>query len=366
VDTVTESVAPPSAAPEPRRSRRRWWIGVPLVLLAAAFAGAAFITIPYYAIAPGNAIDVRPLVDVIEGPEHEPTAGVHLTTVSLQRVTLLGALQGWLDPHTDVVEREIIAPPDIGDQELRDFNLELMADSKQKALGVAFEALGYDAVAGTGATIVQVVPDSPAEGVLVAGDTIVGIDGTPVEVDFEAVKLLGGRKPGDTVTLSVDPVEGDQRDVTITLGENPDIQGKAFLGVSLQTRDLKLDFPFEVELESERIGGPSAGLAYTLEVIDILTPGELTGGDPVAVTGTIELDGSIGEVGGVVQKTAAVEEAGIDLFLVPLGEVEQAREAAGDDVRVEGVATLEDALRLLSEIRGGNGLALPAEGAGTA
>jgi PDZ domain-containing protein len=366
VDTVSDSVLPPPDAPATPRSRRRWWWVVVPVVVALGLAGASFVTIPYYAIAPGSAIDVRPLVDVEEGPEHDPEAGVHLTTVSLRRVTLLGALEGWLDPDIDVVEREVIVPPDIGDRELRDFNLELMADSKQKALGVAFEALGFDAVSGTGATIVQVVADSPAEGVLAAGEAIVGVDGEPVEVDHEAVRALGSRSPGDTVTLRVDPVEGEERDVTVTLGENPEVEGRPFLGVSLQTRDLSLDFPYEVDLESERIGGPSAGLAYALEVIDVLTPGELTGGRPVAVTGTIELDGSVGEVGGVVQKTAAVEDAGIGLFLVPMGELEQARAAAGDDLRVEGVETLDDALRILADVSGGNGLALPAEGNTTA
>lgn len=367
MDTVSESVPPLVDAPEPRRSRRRWWIGVPLVLLAVGLVAASWVRIPYYAIAPGSAIDVRPLVSVEDGPSHEPDAGIFLTTVSLRHVTLLGALQGWLDPETEIVERSVVAPPNIDDQQLRQFNLDLMASSKQKALGVAFEALGYeDAVSGSGAEIVQVVPGSPAEGVLVAGDAIVAVDGTPVTVDYEAVRALGARRPGDTVRLTIDPAAGDQRELDVTLGENPEVAGKAFLGVSLQTRDLTLDFPFQVELESERIGGPSAGLAYTLSVIDVLTEGELTGGRRVAVTGTIELDGSVGEVGGVVQKTAAVKDAGIDLFLVPQGELEAARAAAGDDLRVEGVGTIADALRVLAEVTGGNGLALPAEGAGTA
>lgn len=366
MDTVNEIVPPPADAPV-RRNRRRWWIAVPLVLLALAVAGASFISIPYYAIAPGNAVDVRPLVDVNGAEAFEPEAGIFLTTVSLRRVTLFGALQGWIDPDVEVVEREVIAPPDIGDRQLRDFNLELMATSKQKALGVAFETLGYeDAVTGTGATVVQVVPDSPADGVLSPGDAIVSVDGTPVTVDYEAVHALGEHRPGDTVTLGIEPEGGERREIEVRLAENPQVTGKPFLGVSLQTKDLELDFPFDVELQSERIGGPSAGLAFTLSIIDVLTAGELTGGERVAVTGTIELDGSVGEVGGVVQKAAAVRDAGIDLFLVPRGELEAARAAADDGLRVEAVDDVDDALRILADLTGGNGLALPGEGPDTA
>lgn len=367
LSTVSETVPPVVDEPAAGRGRWRWWHWLPLALLGLGVAGAAFFTIPYYAIAPGSAIDVRGLVDVKDGPEFEPDAGLHLTTVSLQRVTLLEALQGWLDPNVDVVERDVIAPPDVGDQELRDFNLELMANSKQKALGVAFEALGYeDAVSGHGASVVQVLPGAPADGVLKAGDTIVAVDGEEVSVDYEVVRALGEHEPGDAVTLQVQPEEGDAHEVKVTLGENPEVADRPFLGVTLQTKDLTFDFPYEVDLQSDRIGGPSAGLAFTLEVIDVLTEGELTGGRRVAVTGTIELDGSVGEVGGVVQKTAAVEDAGIDLFLVPSGELADARSAAGDDLRVEAVDTIDDALRVLAELTGGNGLALPAEGGGTA
>jgi PDZ domain-containing protein len=342
------------------------WL-TPLVLLLLLVIGASFVRVPYYAIAPGSALDVRPLVAVKSGPSFKPDAGIFLTTVSLRRVTALGALEGWLDPEVDVVGREVVAPPNVNDSQLRQFNLELMADSKQKALGVAFEALGYDdAVAGTGASVVSVRPGTPADGVIAAGDTIVAVDGTPVTVDYEAVRALGAYEPGDTVTLTIAPKTGEQHDVQVTLGENPQIAGKPFLGVQLQTRDLKFNFPYDVELESERIGGPSAGLAYTLSVIDVLTQGELTGGKPVAVTGTIELDGSVGEVGGVTQKTAAVKDAGIHLFLVPRGELAEARAAAGKDLRVEPVDTLDDALRVLADLTGGNGLALPSEGAGTA
>jgi PDZ domain-containing protein len=191
------------------------------------------------------------------------------------------------------------------------------------------------------------------------GDTIVGVDGTKVSVDFEAVRALGAHKPGDQVTLGVVAKGGGTiRQVTVKLGANPKRRTRPQLGVALSTKDLAFDLPFDVKLQSERIGGPSAGLAFTLEVIDVLTPGELTGGRKVAATGTIELDGSVGEVGGVAQKTIAVERAGATVFLVPRGEYATAKKFAGKGLDVEMVDNLQDALRILARL-GGNGLALP-------
>lgn len=340
---------------------------VVFVVVSAFFYWATTSHLPYYQIAPGSAVDTSRLVAVDDEHAYPPDGTILLTTVSLGKVTLLEALQGWLDPATDVVSERVIAPPDVDERELRQLNLDLMEESKQTAIGVAFEALGVDAIHGAGAEVVGVETGTPAaEAALVAGDTIIGIDGELVEVDFEAVRLLGARTPGDTVALDVrSGTDASVRTVIATLVERPDDASRAYLGVSLSTKDLSFDFPFDVEVQSERIGGPSAGLAFALVIIDLLTEGELTGGTTVATTGTIELDGSVGEVGGVAQKTIAVKRSGATLFLVPSGELVEARRFAGTDLEVRGVDTLDDALTALAEF-GGNGLALPgldAEGA---
>jgi PDZ domain-containing protein len=339
----------------------------PVGLLVAAFvfvsgffwwAGSA--RLPYYAISPGSAVDTSGLVQVGEDHAHPPEGKILLTTVSLGKVTLLEALEGWLDPAVDVVKEAIIAGPDVDEDELRKQNLELMEESKKSAIGVAFEALGVDAIKSKGVEILEVVPDTPAaDAGLRAGDTIVAVDGTHTDLDIEAVRALGAHDPGDHVDLDVVPkAGGPARTVDVTLAEHPDIAGRAFLGVSLSTKDLEFDFPFDVTVQSERIGGPSAGLAFTLEVIDYLTAGELTGGRKVATTGTIELDGTVGEVGGVAQKTIAVKRAGATIFLVPSAELDTARRFAGDDLEVIPVDTLDEALQALAKV-GGNGLALP-------
>ncbi len=361
MDESVEQLAPDEAAPSKRRTRP--WLLVLLALVALGLVAASVVRIPYYAMAPGSAVDVEPLVAVDGGPSFPPDGRVFLTTVSLRQATVLGALRGWLDPDVDVVEKETIVPPDTDADQLRDMNLRLMDSSKDAARGVAFEQLGYDAISGSGASVLEVVPGAPADGRLRKDDTIVELDGEPVRIDGDVIAMLARREPGERVALGVER-DGARISVDVRLGRRPEAEDQAFLGVGLSTRDLELDFPYDVDIESERIGGPSAGLAFTLELLDVLTEGELTGGRKVAATGTIELDGTVGDVGGVAQKTAAVENAGIELFLVPRGELADARAAAGDGLRVEPVDTLDDALRVLAR-QGGNGLALDRPGART-
>ena len=339
---------------------RRPVIAAISIVFASVFLYSAFsFEMPYYAISPGSAVDTSMLVHVDPSHDHPAKGVVLLTTVSLGKVTLLQAIEGWLDPAVDVVAQKVIAPPDVDEQQFRQLNLEAMDESKQKAIGVAFEALGVDAIRGKGAEIVQVVDDTPAAPILAVGDVVVGIDGAAVSVDADAVSRISSHKPGERARLSVIGKDGGPaRDIEVTLAEHPDVKGRAFLGVSLTTKDVSFEFPFDVDLKSEQIGGPSAGLAFTLAVIDALTEGELTGGTRVAATGTIELDGSVGEVGGVAQKTIAVKRSGATLFMVPSAEYERAKRFAGEDLDVERVDSLDDALRVLASV-GGNGLALP-------
>ncbi|MGI8759042.1 MAG: YlbL family protein [Acidimicrobiales bacterium] len=326
----------------------------------ALFAlGAALVHIPYYAVSPGSALEVSGLVEVPGGRSFPAEGGIYLTTVRLRQVTLLGAVRGWLDPTVEVIEQDLIVPPEVPSGELREFNLQQMDTSKRQAVGVAFEELGYDAIYGSGAEVVDVVTGSPADGVLAPGDVIVALGGGTVGTYHDVLGLLGERRPGERTDVVLDGVgTGEQRTAVIALGSHPEGPGRAFLGATLRTRDFRFDFPFDVEISSDRIGGPSAGLAFTLQVLDVLTEGELTGGRRVAATGTMELDGSVGQVGGIVQKTAAVRRAGIELLLVPRAELADATRLAGDDLQVEGVDTLGDALRALTD-HGGD--ALPRE-----
>jgi PDZ domain-containing protein len=323
-----------------------------LGIVVLGVAAASIVEVPYYAIAPGRPVSTTPLVAVVDGPSFEPEGEIFLATVSLRRTSVLEAFTGWLDPTVDVVKEEVILPPGTPPSQLRATNLEAMDGSKQAALGVAYEALGFDAIQGTGATVASVVAGSPVDGLLAEGDTVVAVDDVPIELSFEVSEGLEALAPGDVVRLGVEDAAGLRRDVEVTLGENPDLPGRPFLGVLLQTRGFRLEFPFDVAIDSEEIGGPSAGLAFTLEVLDRLTEGNLTGGATVAATGQIGLDGRVGSIGGAAQKAVAVERAGIALFLVPRANFEQAQREASDDLRIEPVDDLEDALRILEDAGG--------------
>ena len=347
--TASESVPATLPAP-PRRGRWQLYAGVAVLAAFVGVFAADQIQLPYYAIGPGSVVGTGALVDVADGPSF-PADGLAFPTVSLGQTTLLGALEGWFDPTVDVVEERIIVPSDVDPDDLHEFNVELMASSKEKALAVAFERLGFDAVQGDGAEIVAVVEGAPAAGTLEAGDVIVAIDGRSVAVDADAVSAIGLLEPGDEVSVSY-LRGGAQRDATLRLVEHPNDPGRPLLGVSMQTSNPRFDFPYDVDVASENIGGPSAGLAFTLQILDELTEGQLTGDLRVAATGEIELDGSVTEVGGVPQKAVAVSEAGIDVFFVPASEAEEARRHADDDVRVEPVNTLDEALATLARLGG--------------
>ena len=368
LDATVPPAPPPGGAPDGpvvAAPKRRWpWLLPILVLFLLAFIGAAFLNIPYVAIAPGEARPTEQLVAVVGADTYEATGEVLFTTVRLRHLTLLQALDGWLDDTVDVFERETI----LGDQspeENRQLNQELMADSKESAAAVALEVLGYDVVQGTGAAIVQVVPGSPAADRLKAGEVIVAVDGEPIEVTEDVAETVLAHRPNDEITVTVEPEAGGaRRDERFTLAPHPVLGAdQAFLGVQMRSRDFRLDFPFDVEIDTGDVGGPSAGLAFTLATLDVLTEGELTGGVKVATTGTIGLRGAVGPVGGVVQKTAAAKRADAEVFLVPRAEYEAARDAAGSDLRVEPVDTLEDALDVLADL-GGNARSLGKPGEG--
>jgi PDZ domain-containing protein len=336
-------------------------VAVALTLLLTAFViSASVVPLPYYAFKPGAVRDTEPLISV-DGTEVYPADGsISYTTVSLRQATLVGLIQGWLDDDIDIHPEEDV----LGDRdadENRTFNLALMDDSKNVAAQVALEQLGYDVpVTSDGQQVVDVDPNSAAHGALEPGDTIVAVDGEAIDEPDDLIRLLSGKAPGDTVTLGVETPDGEASDVDVTLTAAPDDPERAVIGVVVQPRNLQYDFPVDLEIDTGDVGGPSAGLAFTLGILDDLTPGELTGGEDVAVTGTINPDGSVGPVGGTGQKAAAVREAGIGTFLVPSADYEAANSRAGD-VEVIAVDSVDDALAALADL-GGNGLELPQSG----
>jgi PDZ domain-containing protein len=269
------------------------------------------------------------------------------------------------EPEIDFYTYDELYPTRTRTQE-RSISLQMMRTSSQVAQYVALERLGFDATITPGNVVVaelvcleeaadgSCAREAPAAAVLQPGDTLLRLDGKELGTVDDLVAALAGKQPGDTVRLDIDRDQGGRQTVDVELTTSPQ-DGRTIVGfVPFDTATV--DLPFEITIDSERVGGPSAGAAFTLTLIDELSPGDLTGGGDVAVTGTIELDGTIGAIGGLPQKASAVRQAGVHTFLVPASQsdadIARAREIAGDDVEIITVATLDEALAALERLGG--------------
>lgn len=353
----------PSEAERRRPVGRRWIVAlVAMGLLVSLTTGAAIVEVPYVALRPGS---VRPVTEhvVVDGaPSFAPAVSIAYTTVSVGSTTLLEAVLGWLDAEVDVLPEERVRGGRSASENRR-YNAQLMDTSKMTAIAVALDHLGEEVdIRTTGTVVRQMSDDGPAAAVLEVDDVIVAVDGEPVDVPGEIGDLLQSGGPGTEHTLTVErPAGSNERiEVEVTTVEAPDDPERAIIGIEPEDRIVGFDLPFDVTIDSGTVGGPSAGLAFTLAVLDVLTPGELTGGHRVAVTGTMAIDGTVGPVGGGAQKAIAVREAGYEAFLVPSDEVEEVREAVGDDLEVIAVDTLAEALAALESLGGNAGSLLAA------
>ena len=237
-----------------------------------------------------------------------------------------------------------------------------MQGSTSSAAVVAVRRLGYSVVENDlGAQLYQVQPGTPAAAAgLECGDVVTALDGSPVQTADQLVATLRNHKPGDRISVTVNRQDdkGATRSLTVTarlegtpaLSGRPADPSKAFLGV-ISLTDSTFKFPFDVNIDVGGIGGPSAGLALTLGLLDVLSGGHLTGGHRIAATGTISVDGTVGPVGGVAQKAVAVRKAGAEYFFVPKGEFAEARKGAGS-MKVYAVTSLEQALQILRSLGG--------------
>jgi Lon-like protease len=270
-------------------------------------------------------------------------------------------------PQIDFLTREDKFGSQTPDQR-RGISLQMMRTSSQVAQYVALQKLGYtDAKIKPGAVVVgdlvclvqaadgSCTKQAPAASVLQVGDTITSVDGKAVGTVDDLVAALAGKQPGDTVELAIDRPGSGPSTVQVVLSASPDDPKRTIVGiVPFDTATVEL--PFQVDIDTGEIGGPSAGLAFTLTLIDELSSGDLTGGKSVAVTGEIALDGTVGAIGGLAQKVSAVQQAGVRYFLVPTAQGEdqlaRARQIAGDDVEIIPVATLDEALAALQKLGG--------------
>jgi PDZ domain-containing protein len=311
------------------------------VLLVGGTFALGWFPLPYYAVGPGPAREVIPLIHV-EGPQTFPSSGnLVMTTVRFTRVTAVGALAAWLDPERAVVGEQVLYPPGFTPADEEHLARSEMDQSKiDAAVVVLTELTRYPRRHADGALIELVGQGCPADGHLFAGEVIVRIDGKHIDSRAEASRVLHRAPAGEPLTLVVESADGT-RTVRVEKGRCPGTH-RPLVGVSLVE-----PFPFDITIQSGDVGGPSAGLMWAIGLYDLLTPGDLTEGRTVAGTGAIDVEGRVGPIGGVRDKVVAARDAGADILLVPRGNLRELRGVERGDLRVIAVSTFDQAVAAL-------------------
>jgi Lon-like protease len=370
-----EAPPAPDASLRPRRRRLGRILVVLALVVVLAVVVSSMITLQEFAIVPGTARDVGPLIGVggVTTPRHQ--GAVLLTDVDLVQLRAIDWLayrlntDATLVPATGVTGGESVSTYDA--QGAID-----MASAQQAASVAALHVLGYPVVAkGSGVAIYAIGSHSALTGHAAVGEVITAIDDTPVTTLASLSSILARATPGEEVTLTLTKMSGaTSRHATLTLGvarrgangaldclpagatsaEPLYVAGRrqACLGAYLQQLWRSSGVSVRLDLSSEGIIGPSAGLAFALWIVEKLDRADLTGGRRIAATGTMSIDGSVGDVGGVAQKTVAVERTGASLFFVPSVELKTARAHASASLRVVGVDTLAQAIAVLERLGG--------------
>lgn len=334
------------ALPGMERSRLPRWpfaVLITVLVLAGVSVVASAVVVPYYAYSPGPVYEVDNFVETDAG---ELNGEFLMLTILQHEASALETLLAMADPTIDLYERQVINPDDLTPEERRLRNLQSQAASQETAQLVALSYLGYE-FTGDGVLVVRVLEDVPAAGTLLIGDVIVAVDGTAVSASQDVAPLIGEHDIGDQVTLTV------QRDdeiidlvVTLTsLDSEPDRPIVGFTATTFMPR--AVDAP-AFDIDSRNVGGPSAGLMYTLGLIDLLSEDDLLGGRNIAGTGTIRIDRSVGPIGGVRQKVVAAEAAGAEVMFIPEGNWDAAQTVEVDGMELVMVSTLQDALDYLA------------------
>lgn len=322
-----------------------------VLLLLFGLLGAA-VPVPYVAQVPGPTYNTlgdiggKPIISVQGRERNEVDGNLNLTTVGVSRagLSLVEAVRGWFDSEVSVVPEEAVYPPDRTEQETQKANRQAFLTSEQAAESAALGRLGYPEK-----VVVQgLADDSPSNGALQEGDALEAVDGRPTADTKTLDTVLRGIPGGRKVTVSYTRL-GKPGTATVTTKKATDRAG-SLLGILV--RDAP-SAPFDVDIQVADVGGPSAGLMLSLGILDLVGDTDLTGGDVVAGTGTIDADGAVGPIGGIQLKMVAARDIRADLFLVPADNCAEALQAPQPGLVLARVATLDDALDALADLRAG-------------
>lgn len=350
------------------------------VLLVVGVGGAVALSMapaPYVVERPGPVYDTlgqvtletedggteqAPLIDIPDATTYPTEGTLDLLTVSLtgtpeRPLSWLEVGLAWFDRSRAVVPTESVYPAGITDEESDAESAQEMQTSQQEAIAAALRNLGEE-VPGV-VTVASVQAGSPADGVLEPGDEVRTADGVALEDVSQLREIVASHGTDSAVALGL-VRDGEALEVSVVpVLSEPDDEGAQVPIVGVVT-GASYDFPIDVRIRLERVGGPSAGMMFALGIIDKLTPGAMTGGEQVAGTGTITADGTVGPIGGIRQKLFGAAGAGAELFLAPVDNCDEVVGHVPDGLDVVAVATLDDAITAVETAADGGDLsALP-------
>jgi PDZ domain-containing protein len=361
-DEVTAE-RPPQAPGEPignsrrtgrRLTRRGWTLLISGVLFVVFLVLGLTVPVPYVSISPGPTFDTlgkdqsgAPVIQ-ISGHQEFPTTGqLRMTTVSLRDdISLFTALGLWASSSDALAPRDEYFPPGQSSDQVAQENVKAFKDSQSNAEVAALSHLHYPVKVLAN----DVVGNSPADHVLAPGDQILMVNGKKVTGEDDVRAALTGTKAGQTISITF--VHGTQPPTTksLTLAKRPDASPEGFIGLTPIDR---ADVPFDVKISLQDIGGPSAGLMFTLAIVDRMTGQDLAGGRHIAGTGEITEKGVVGPIGGISFKVIGARDAGATDFLVPQQNCAEAKSADPAGLNLIKVSSLDTALTALADLKAG-------------
>jgi len=322
---------------------------LPIVVFGVLMAA---VPVPYVALGPGPTFDTlgdfegKPVV-AIEGTAIQPTSGhLNMTTVSQRDGLTLGqALAFWASGNDQLVPRDLVFPPEKSRDDIQKSQDADFARSEDNAEYAALNYLKFPRAV----TVEKVTDPGPSVGKLQTGDALDAVNGTKTPTIESFTSLLKATKPGQEIVIDYRRRNSPPGTAKITLGRNDD-RDYGYLGVAVQDAPWA---PFSVDFNLANIGGPSAGLMFSLAVVDKLTTGDLNGAKFVAGTGTIGPDGTVGPIGGISHKMSSAQEAGATVFLVPADNCDEARTATGNSMELLKAETLTQTIDALHTLTSG-------------
>ena len=321
--------------------RRGFYLASLLVVVWAALT----VPMPLIEYAPGGAYSVPKMVHVANHPTTEIDGDLRLLTVSVLQPSLTESVQAWLSPLRTLQPRANVIPSGVDRNAYFEAERRQFARSFEVAAAVGLRQAGFDVSVDTAALVAGVMPGGPSDGVLQTGDIIRQVDGSKVADGDALVAAVSGARDGQRFTLTVER-GSDTLNVTVAAGQVAQMDHPG-LGILVETIANDIKLPFPVTMEHTQIGGPSAGMMIALTTYDLVSDVDLAAGRTIAGTGTLDLEGRVGPIGGIEEKVVSAERAGASIFLAPASQADAARKAADGRIQVIGVSTIEDAITSL-------------------